>query len=870
MSETPRIAPAAIEAAFDQAARLDGAQREAWLRELGSRQPRLAAELRAWLAEDTDNTGFDTAPAALAGDMTEQRMALATGTRLGAWRILATLGAGGMGRVYRAERADGAFDKEVAIKVLRRERRLPDSLLHHERQLLARLEHPAIPRLLDGGIGASGELYLVMELVHGASLGHWCRAQRPGLAQRLAVFAQLLDAVAYAHRALVVHGDIKPDNVLVDAHGRARLLDFGIARLLAEAHADGDVAAAGLTPAWAAPECRHGAIPDVRSDVYALGALLHFLLHGNAPASPPAANSTPLAIPRSARRDLDAILARALTDDPQQRYPDVASLRNDLEHQQRHQPVAARNGGRWYRARRFLRRHWLATGSATVLALVLLASTAIVVGQNRIVRAERDRAQLEVARSQTVLDYLIGVLGNAQGGAAGQSAPSLRSLLSDSLTHINSDFAGDLTARQLLLSRLAELHVHMADFTTADTLLDWFQQGEQGHSSPLVRARVLDNRALVALHQGQLDVAAESASKALDLLRPLAQETRGRRSQILVTQARIQQRQGQADSALATLRRALALRLAVSPADAGQSVVVRNSLAVALMHGGNYPAALTQFGQLEQALASSHREHSKDAADIYNNYASTSFAWGLHAQAERLFGRALRLQEGLYGPSASLAALLNNYGKLKLARGELDAGADLIDRAMAMMARYAGADSIDAQLIGLSRGAVAASRGEFARASGIYADAIAQLTSVLGDAHPLLTRIRAQALGAAAHDGSVSVDDARFDTLLTSLAAAPSGTRPRANLLCQRAQLALTQRQLQAARRSAAQCLALWTHAQAAMSPRLALAQFLRDEAEFRAQAVSASERDASWRKLTRALGPTHPRLARLARLRDG
>ncbi|MDN5924045.1 MAG: protein kinase [Xanthomonadales bacterium] len=868
----------AIAAAFEHASTLDGSERDTWLAQLTLAQPQLAAQIRAWLADDDDTDTFDVGPPLLADDLTRAHATLASGTRLGAWRIVAPLGAGGMGRVYLAERADGAFAKQVAIKVLRREHHLPAALLQRERQLLARLEHPSITRILDGGVDDDGNLYLVMERVHGEDIAQWCTQQKPSLDARLDVFMQIVDAVAHAHRELVVHGDIKPNNILIDDGGRARLLDFGIARLLSDAQNVTTPAALALTPAWAAPECCAGAAPDVRSDVHALGALLHFLLYGHPPAAiAPEPERDGKADSRTAsihklHGDMDAIIGRATSLHPDDRYRDVVALADDVERCRNHRPVAARHGGRLYRARCFVRRHWFAVGAASTLVCVLLAATAVVAWQNTIVRAERDRATLEVARSQTVLDYLLGVLGTANQTSTAKQPASLRSLLADSLVHINSDFVGDSEARQLLISRLAELHVRLADYTTADSLLQWFARGQDTTPSPpLLRARVLDNRALVRLHQNKIEAAAADVASALNLLQPLRIDSRSQRSELLVTRAQIERRQGHLDAALTTLHKALSLRLAVSAADASQTVVVRNSLAVSLMRAGQMQAALAQFAQLEKALISSRREHSKDAADIYNNYASTSFAWGEYAQAERLFDKAMTLQSEIFGPSASLAALLNNYGKLKLARGEVDAGARLIDRANTMMARFAGADSIDAQLIRIGRGSVAEARGHFTQAAKIYTTVTTALSKALGAEHPLLSRLHALTFSARARGQQLPASDPRFDTWLTTLAASPRGNRPRAQLLCLRAELSLAQHQLALAQRSAAACVALRQSTQSPASPTLAVAHYLLAVAQHRATPDNATRTasDARWQALIEALGADHPHVQRLAELRE-
>lgn len=840
-----------LEDALDAIALLDAEQRSAYLKQLRQHHPELAERVRA-LAAAADSLGeLDAGPDLVADDLTETHATLPPGTRLGAWRVLELLGRGGMGRVYLAERADGAFEKQAAIKVLRHERRLPEAILEHERALLARLEHPGVSRLLDGGISADGDAFLVMELVRGESLQEWCQRHDSTLEQRLEVFEQILRAVGYAHRQRVVHGDLKPDNIYIDRHGRVRVLDFGVAQILA---ADAAPAAHGLTPRWAAPECRDGDPPQVASDIYSLGLLLEFLAaDASGRAQPP--------------KDLVAIIAHATDADPETRYDTVMGLRLDLGHFRRHEPVQARGGGRLYLASRFLRRHWFGTSFAVLLATIVVVAGGVIIHQNRIVRSERDSARLAAARSQTVLDYLLSIVGKATNIGEGNSR-SLNTLLQDSLRHIDADFGDDSAARQALLARLGELLVHLGDYSAAEKVLERFRI-DAANTAPRLRARALDNLALIRVHQGHLDQAMQLIRQALATLKQVAADHQGAHSQLLVTRARIETRQGKVDTAIATLHQALALRLAVSPDDAAQSVVVRNSLAVALMRSGQYGVALEEFRQLAAALESSGRDRSLDAATIVGNHASTAFAYGRYREAERLFDKALALQSTLYGPSARLAALLNNAGKLDLALGHTRRGRRQIRRAVDMMQEYAGADSIDAQLIGLSLGAVALATGEPHKAVNIYRNLGTSLANKIGAEHPLVTRIQALQMVARARIGQIPAGDTGFDALAAKLAKTPRGHRPLAQLQCARAALALRQAVYPLARDSASSCMQTRRQHLDPASPPLLIARYLAARAQGRlAQAHQPeSSPDALLAQLRAKLGDSNPVVLRLAAL---
>ncbi len=309
---------------------------------------------------------------------------LQAGDRLGAWTLLRPLGEGGMGRVFLAERSDGHYQQQAAIKLLLGWSGA-DALarLTGERQILARLNHPHIAKLLDGGATPAGQPYLVMEYADGDTIDVWCQQQQAPLAQRLALFGSVCDAVAQAHRHLVVHCDIKPANVLVNAEGRAMLVDFGIARL----EGQGNDAAVGMTSGYASPEQAAGQTPGPPSDIFSLGRLLEELVR-------------PLAGRHRRGPELAAIVARATAHDAAQRYDSAGALQRDLQRLLSHQPVSAMAGGA-YRLRKGLRRHWPWVLAGGVMLLLMSAVTARLVWQlDRAQRAEWQARQAERAALQ--------------------------------------------------------------------------------------------------------------------------------------------------------------------------------------------------------------------------------------------------------------------------------------------------------------------------------------------------------------------------------------------------------------------------------------------------------------------------------------
>ena len=356
--------------------------------------------------------------------------------------IVRLLGVGGMGQVYLACRADGSFQRDVAIKLIDvRHEPLPDVFrrFEDERRILASLHHPNIAALLDAGRTTSGAMYFVMEYVDGRPITEHCERHALSLRARIELILQVCDAVSYAHRNLIVHRDIKPSNVLVDRDGNVKLLDFGIAKALTDAHLDPtptDPRFKRVTPAYASPEHLSGQPTHTGMDVYALGIVLHEMLTGLRPKRPAADDPTGQAPPRVSQLlaqlprdagsqrainprdvsgDLDAVVAHALEPDWRDRYASVDDLASDLRSWIAGRPVLARDGGRIYRARKFARRNPAGTATAAVAIVSLVVAVAVLERLWTVTRAERDRAQTQLTAVRTLAGSLFEVDGKLSG-----------------------------------------------------------------------------------------------------------------------------------------------------------------------------------------------------------------------------------------------------------------------------------------------------------------------------------------------------------------------------------------------------------------------------------------------------------------------
>jgi serine/threonine-protein kinase len=442
----------ALSPLLDEALELDARARGAWLSELERVRPEFAPILERLLKEHDRLRGSDFLESSLR--LHDTPAPSLAGHAIGPYTLEGPLGSGGMGTVWRARRSDGRYEGYVAVKLLNLALldRHGDERFRREGTLLARLEHPHIARLLDAGVTATGQPYLVLEHVDGVRIDGFADERRLDPLERLQLFLQVADAVAHAHASLVIHRDLKPSNILVRSDGQIKLLDFGIGRLLEENSTGQETlsvaAARALTPEYAAPEQARGGLVTTATDVYALGVLLYMLLTGRHPTGErcrtpadhlralfeddarPASEAvtgptrqeageraalrraTPERLRRLYRGDIDNVLAKALEKATGRRYASVTELTEDIRRFLNHEPLKVRGQAWTYRAAKFVRRHrWPVT--AALVAFTMLSAGALVVNRQRVI-AERRFDQLRQLSQQVFeLDTRIQSLAGA-------------------------------------------------------------------------------------------------------------------------------------------------------------------------------------------------------------------------------------------------------------------------------------------------------------------------------------------------------------------------------------------------------------------------------------------------------------------------
>ncbi len=632
--------------------------------------------------------------------------------RIGPYRVESHLGEGGMGTVYLAVRADREFEKRVAVKILRAD--LADADLadrfRGERQILARLEHPNVARLLDGGTTDDARPYLVMEYVEGLPIDRYCEENHLGLDQRLELFTKICSAVQVAHQNLVVHRDLKPANILVAEDGEPKLLDFGIAKLLRpEGFPHAQVATLpGLSPmtlSHASPEQFRGEPVTTASDIYSLGVVLYQLLAGRLPYAasgghdlhrlaaeicdldPVRPSSVAARAPRWRRRlagDLDAVVLKALAKEAPHRYASAEQLASDLGRYRQGLPVIARGQAWRYRAGKFLLRHRLAVAAASLVAVLTLGFIVTLLIQRREIERKQQGSE-EVAR------MMVELFDNADPDRALGERLTARDLVDRGARSMKGRLEDEPEVRALLLSTLARVHRQLGMLDEMEPLLEETLQlrtrtlGPRHHSVAETLNQLGDRNYLAGNYARAIERYRESqAILGKRPGAPLALALRGL--------ARAQQARGDLEAAAETFQRSLSVaREALGDNDPAVAKILQSRARLELQRG-ELEASRQSF---ESALAIYRRaygEQHSEVAGTLQNIALVLTESELFEQADSLFVQALELQRQLYDrPHPSLATTLNGLATSLLQQGQIKEAEPLAREALNVRIQVYGA-----------------------------------------------------------------------------------------------------------------------------------------------------------------------------------
>jgi serine/threonine protein kinase len=702
------------------------------------------------------------------------------GLTIGAYRTIRLVGRGGMGVVFLAERTDGQFEKQVALKLLRQglasaevQRRF-----FRERQILARLDHPNIARLLDGGVSQDGRPYFVMEFVEGQPIDDWCARRAVEAESAVRLVSLCCRAVATAHAQLVVHRDLKPSNILVTEAGELKLLDFGIAKVL---EGEGTDPAAGetaltrvgaqlLTPRYAAPEQILGEPLSTATDVYSLGVVLYELLTGLSPhqrtgrewaelaakvsqevvarpsaalrrrlsgrgetegAAPSAATTSSTRIaPHRLEGDLDTILLKALDRDPRRRYASAAALGEDLERFLDGRPVLARADTAGYRLRKFVRRHRTGVAAAAIAAASLVAGLGIALWQARAARAQARRAEAAQSFLQNV--FLLSDPDRAKGENL-----TARDLLDRGAARVDVELARQPELRAEMQGLLGNVYSQLSLYPQAQELLE---------KSLRERERVLDgdDPLLAASHQrvglvlhrsARYDEAKRHFEAALAI-----HQRRGKpwdQAGVLNDLANLARAQGNLDGAQELAEQVVDLRRRFGPPQSPELGKALNNLALVRWRKKEHAAAVPIY---EEALAI-HRRNEGDPSSLVagteDNLAMVFNDLGRLEEAQAHNAKALEILERIYRePHPALGSALNSAGWIATRRGDDEAAIRFYERALAIYAKTQAANHPDVAYPEKNLGRILMNRGDLEPALARYRRALAIRETAYGAVHP--------------------------------------------------------------------------------------------------------------------------------------
>ena len=680
---------------------------------------------------------------------------LQEGLTIGQYRIVSLLGRGGMGAVYLAERADGYFEQRVALKVIQSSN--PATVLldrfQQERRILARLSHPNIASLLDGGRTAAGFHYFVMEYVAGQTIDVFCDRLHLSVRGRLDLFLKVCDAVQYAHKNLIVHRDLKPANILVDQSGEPKLLDFGIAKLLDEAHTGIRPsltleAGAALTPDYAAPEQVTGEAVTTATDVYALGLLLFVLLTGQHPAGPgpharaamfrfivekdpprPSSVTASSKLRKALSGDLDTIVAKALKKDPRERYESVAALAEDIGRHLKKQPIHARPDSLGYRASKFVLRNRAAATLGTLALIAAIAGVAGTLLQARAARTQRDFALRQVSRANAINDLNSFVLSDA---APSGKPFTVNELLQRAEGIVEREHGRDNANRVELLISIGRQYQLQDEDAQARRVLEQAYQLSRPLSDASVRARASCALARTLAPLGELPRAEALIQEGLRSL-PDGTQFNFDRALCLSLGSGVADEAGAGKQAIDRAAAALRLLKQSTFTSEHQELDALMDLAEAYRFAGQQREAVAIFEQAAERVSLLGRDKTQTAGTLFNNWALALSQLGHPLEAEKIFHRAIDVSRDDQGEQAVSPMLLINYARTLSDLGRQKEAADYAERGYAK-AKQAGDQVVVNQSL-LLRGTIYRAQGDVARAKQMLTEVEPRLRQALPPGH---------------------------------------------------------------------------------------------------------------------------------------
>ena len=757
---------------LDQALEMTEDERAEWLALQRAHNPSLVAQLEDLLQEHralAQENFLEQGPS-----LPMHAPPAVGGQTVGPYTLLSPIGEGGMGSVWLAQRNDGRFERQAAVKFLRAalHGRNGAERFKREGSILGRLAHPHIAQLLDAGVSPAGQPYLVLELVDGPNIVEYCDRRKLSVEGRLRLFLDVLAAVAHAHANLTVHRDLKPSNVLVGSDGQVKLLDFGIAKLLED---QGQVGAASplthegesaLTPEYAAPEQVTGRPVTTATDVYGLGVLLYMLLTGQHPAGsgphspadlikflvdnePPRMSdavtpgridaeialqkasergTTPEKLRRLLRGDLDTIVAKALKKNADERYAAASTMADDVRRFLEHEPISARPDTFAYLAARFVRRNRVVVALGSLALAAMIAGIIGTLVQARRARAERDFALRQVSRAAAIGEFDEFLLSDA----APSGKPFTVTELLGRAEQIVARQKGDDNNRVELLVSIGSQYATQDEAAKARRVLDEAYKLSRGLSERSVRAEASCALASSLARDGELPGAEKLFQEGLAEL-PEQPQFALDRTFCFLRGSEVARERG--DSQGGITRAQAAQRVLEQSPFRFNSLEMNTSmdLAEAYRVAGKNREAVSAFEQADRSLALLGRDETTTAIVLWNNWGYALDRLGRQRDAEKIYRRAIDTGRAGKGEETVSPMVLNNYARVLQNLGRLDEAADYAERAYAKATQVGHVVVINQSL--LERAKIYCEQHDYARAEAMLKEVEPRLRKALPPGH---------------------------------------------------------------------------------------------------------------------------------------
>jgi tetratricopeptide (TPR) repeat protein len=831
---------------------LDPPSRDAWLDALSQSAPHMAALVREFLSESTR----PQTERPLEQVHVEAPSATLSGQHFGAYALDHLLGSGGMGTVWLAHRSDGRFEGRAAVKLLNASLvgHPAEQRFVHEGSLLAKLQHPNIAHLLDAGIAAGRQPYLVLELVEGVRIDHYCDTHRLNVRERLKLFIDVLAAVAHAHNHLIIHRDIKPTNILITTQGTVKLLDFGIARLIETENAATLADQRALTPDYAAPEQFKGEAVTTALDVYSLGVLLHLLLCGQHPLASageammgrikatleidPPRLSAVLAQPADAARgfdpqqiaaqrctsltrlkrelagDLENIVSHALHKQPTARYDSAAAFSEDLRRYLTDRPVLARPDAWLYRCGKFVRRRRGIVAAIGLIALSIaggIVSTLVqahrVEAQARLTQRERDRALRQLAYAESSTEFITYLLEDS--AAEPFTTPQL---LDRGVTAMREQFADDPAQHANLSLLLGSLYTQASSSDKAlDLLLEARAAARRTNDASMlanIECAIAQERA----NQGAFEIAVAAFESIKQRLRSAVEVDRTALANCLIASSQSYFKHGDLQAARADVDAGLT---ALSHPRAGQRMlrVLLKSVSADIENArGESATAVRTAREVVEQMEQMGRGRTRLNVTMLQNMGSLLARSGQPRDAVTAYEKARGILRG-FGNSASNPVLEANYGKALIELGRFAEAQQSMERSLMTTQATEGDQTVAS--IALAGAPAWCATGELDRCAQLLARARAILVPMLPPTHSRIGMLEVAQAQLALARGELPAASASLRRATEIFAAARDNNQTAIRAWTLLARVEVASGELPAARAHAAQAV---SQGQAAMA----------------------------------------------------